>query len=80
MTDQIEYIQSPLCRQYEEDGLSVTIDIYRTEDSGWILEIVDEGNNSTVWEDKFETDKEALAEALDALKQEGVQAFVGSFE
>lgn len=80
MTDQVEYIQSPLCREYTDDGHKVDIDIYRTEDSGWVLEIVDEGNNSTVWEDKFETDQEALDEALDALKQEGVQAFVGSFE
>lgn len=80
MTDNVEYIQSPLCRQYSEEEQTVDIDIYRTQDSGWVLEIVDEANNSTVWEDKFETDQEALDEALDALKQEGIQAFVGRFE
>ncbi|OZB03672.1 MAG: hypothetical protein B7X54_09420 [Idiomarina sp. 34-48-12] len=79
MTDAVEYIQSPLCQDYSADGLTVSIDIYRTEDSNWILEIVDADNNSTVWEDHFETDAEALDEALDALKQEGVQAFVGTF-
>lgn len=79
MTDAVEYIQSPLCQDYSADGLTVSIDIYRTEDSKWILEIVDADNNSTVWEDHFETDAEALDEALDALKQEGIQAFVGTF-
>jgi len=79
MTDAVEYIQSPLCQDYSADGLTVSIDIYRTEDSNWILEIVDADNNSTVWEDHFETDAEALDEALDALKQEGIQAFVGTF-
>lgn len=80
MSENVEYIQSPLCQKYTEGNQSVEIDIYRTEDSGWILEIVDEGNNSTVWEDPFETDQDALDEALDALKQEGIAAFVGSFE
>ncbi|GAB3294439.1 hypothetical protein [Pseudidiomarina andamanensis] len=79
MTDAVEYIQSPLCQHYTADGLTVSIDIYRTEDSNWILEIVDADNNSTVWEDHFETDAEALDEALDALKQEGIHAFVGTF-
>jgi len=80
MSENVEYIQSPLCQKYTEGSLTVEIDIYRTEESGWILEIVDEGNNSTVWEDPFETDQDALDEALDALKQEGIEAFVGSFE
>lgn len=80
MTDNVEYIQSPLCQQYSDGDQTVDIDIYRTEDSGWILEIVDSGNNSTVWEDPFETDQDALDEALDALKQEGIEAFVGTFE
>ena len=80
MSDEVEFIQSPLCQQYSDGGQTVDIDIYRTEDSGWVLEIVDSGNNSTVWEDQFETDQDALAEALDALKQEGIEAFVGSFE
>ncbi|SFR37083.1 hypothetical protein SAMN04488070_0152 [Pseudidiomarina maritima] len=79
MTDAVEYIQSPLCQDFSAEGLTVSIDIYRTEDSDWILEIVDADNNSTVWEDHFETDTAALEEALDALKQEGIHAFVGSF-
>lgn len=79
MNDAAAFIQSPLCQQYQADGETVNIDIYRTEESGWVLEIVDQNNNSTLWEDHFETDEAALAEALDALQQEGIAAFVGSF-
>lgn len=80
MNEAAAFIQSPLCRSYQADGQTVTIDIYRTEEeSGWVLEIVDADNNSTLWEDRFETDDGALAEALDALEQEGIGAFVGTF-
>ncbi|WP_404399517.1 hypothetical protein LG288_07380 [Idiomarina seosinensis] len=75
-----EVIQSKHTQQYSAGGKTVDIDIYRTEDSGWILEIVDENNNSTLWEDYFEKEEEALAEALDALKEEGIDSFIGPAE
>jgi hypothetical protein len=42
----------------------------------WILEVVDEGQTSHVWEDRFDTDHEALAEAIRAL--EGPTEFLAS--
>jgi hypothetical protein len=76
MSEEQQVIQSEHTQNYSVDGKTVEIDIYRTEDSGWILEIVDENNNSTLWEDEFEKDNDALVEALDALKEEGIENFI----
>ncbi|MEY2695939.1 MAG: hypothetical protein RL333_77 [Pseudomonadota bacterium] len=59
------------------DGHTLEIIIYRLPDSDWTLEVVDENNNSTVWEDTFATDEAALAEAIGEIKSEGVHAFMG---
>ncbi|WP_444945701.1 hypothetical protein ACJJIP_17405 [Microbulbifer sp. VTAC004] len=69
--------ESELSQVYREGEVSVQIDIYEDGEGGWLLEIVDENNNSTVWEDSFETEKEALDEAVDALREEGITAFIG---
>ncbi|WP_105101835.1 hypothetical protein [Microbulbifer pacificus] len=80
MVDDFTPQDSPLCRAYSDGNHTVNIDIYEDGEGGWLLEIVDEHNNSTVWEDAFDTDEEALREALDALKEEGVGAFIGPAE
>jgi len=80
MSEEQQIMQSKHTQQYSAEGKTVDIDIYRTEDSSWILEIVDQDNNSTLWEDQFEQEDDALAEALDALKEEGIASFVGSAE
>ncbi|SEA36474.1 baseplate wedge protein 53 [Microbulbifer marinus] len=77
MNDQFEPTESPLSQAYSEGGVTVQIDIYEDGEGGWLLEIVDENDNSTVWEDSFDTEKEALEEALDALREEGISTFVG---
>jgi len=69
--------ESELSQVYREGEVSVQIDIYEDGEGGWLLEIVDESNNSTVWEDSFETEKEALDEAMDALREEGIATFIG---
>ena len=52
---------SPLCREITVDGITIQIDIYRgKDDSGWILEVIDEENASTIWDEPFDTDQEAL--------------------
>ncbi|WP_078084462.1 hypothetical protein [Microbulbifer mangrovi] len=80
MADDITPQESPLCRAFSDGNHTVNIDIYSDGEDGWLLEIVDENNNTTVWEDAFDTDEEALQEALDALKEEGVGAFIGPAE
>ncbi|WP_237066623.1 baseplate wedge protein 53 [Microbulbifer guangxiensis] len=72
--------ESPLSRTYQEGDTTVHIDIYEDGEGGWLLEIVDEDENSTVWEDPFDTEEEALEEALEALRDEGIMTFVGPVE
>jgi hypothetical protein len=45
-------------------------------DSQWLLEVVDERGTSTVWDDLFETDKQALEEAFTAIESEGIGSFI----
>ncbi|WP_237058154.1 baseplate wedge protein 53 [Microbulbifer sediminum] len=80
MEDEFEPRESELSQTYSEDGLNVHIDIYEDGEGGWLLEIVDDNDNSTVWEDAFETEREALEEAMDALREEGIATFVGPVE
>ena len=68
---------SPLSQPYEEDGLTVDIEIYEDGEGGWLLEIVDEDNNATMWENSFDTDEDALAEALAAIADQGIAMFIG---
>jgi hypothetical protein len=74
MTDP-EVIKSPLSRFVEEDGERVEVCIYPLEDAEWTLEIVASDGCSTVWEEPFESEEAALAEALSAIKDEGVKSF-----
>jgi len=78
MTEDIDIIHSPLEQTYSIDGHSVRIQIYRSSDSQWILEVVDEHGTSTVWDDLFETDKEAFEEALMTIETEGIGNFITS--
>jgi len=76
MSDQ-EIVMSPLCREISEDGTKIQIDIYRGEDeSGWILEVIDEENTSTVWDDPFDTDREALDEVMKVIERDGIRSFL----
>jgi len=68
---------SPLSQSFEQGGQWVEIEIYEDGEGGWLLEIVDEGNNSTMWEDAFDSDDAALAEALAALEEHGIESFIG---
>ena len=72
-----EIVMSPLCREIVRDGTRIQVDIYRGEDeSGWILEVIDEENTSTVWDDPFDTDSEALDEVMKVIEQDGIRSFL----
>ena len=74
MTDP-KLINSPLSQSVEENGQRIEIAIYRLEDTDWTLEIVANDGCSTVWEEPFDSDEAALAEALSAIKDEGITSF-----
>jgi hypothetical protein len=76
MSDQ-EIVMSPLCREISGDDTKIQVDIYRGEDeSRWILEVIDEENTSTVWDDPFDTDQEALDEVMEVIEKDGIRSFL----
>jgi hypothetical protein len=73
--DDIE--RSDLGGLFSENGKTVAIRIYKRPRQIWTLEIADEFDNATVYATTFESEEEAYAEALDLLKTEGINAFIG---
>lgn len=77
MEDDFEVEMSPLCQELTADVKTVKVDIYRGDTGGWILEVVDEFGNSTVWDDEFDTDAAALDEAKATIRDDGIDSLIG---
>jgi hypothetical protein len=75
--DEIELIYSKHCQSVTRDGQTIKVEIYSSVKNDWILEVVDEDNNSTVWDGEFETDDEAFQEFERTLKEEGIESMIG---
>lgn len=69
--------RSTLSRTHAEDGKTLRIEIDSDGKGGWLLAVVDEHGNSTQWEDPFATEQEALDEATAAIREEGIDLFIG---
>lgn len=75
--DDYQIEDSPLSQKITRDGVTVEVCIYRGEDDpGWILEVVDQEGASTIWDDMFSTDKEALDAVLLTIEREGITCFL----
>ena len=77
MHDENDLIYSPLEQKYTSEGKTVQVQIYRLPDTGWTLEVVDQYDNSTVWDGEFDTDQEALDYFLTEVKEDGIEAMIG---
>lgn len=77
MNDEYEIKFSPLCQEISSGGKTVQVDIYEDDEGGWLLEVIDEYGNSTVWDDPFKTDVAALTEAKKTILAEGINALIG---
>jgi uncharacterized protein len=75
--DENDLIYSKHCQSVTRGGKTVKVEIYSSGKNDWILEVVDEDNNSTVWDDPFETDDEAFQEFERTLKEEGIESMIG---
>lgn len=64
---------SPLNQTLTRNGVTVEIHICKDSQSDWILEVVDAGKNSHVWDDQFQTDQQAFDEAMRALDEEPLE-------
>ncbi|MEN3031053.1 hypothetical protein [Chromobacterium amazonense] len=77
MYDEHDLIESALQQKYTSEGKTVEVCIYRLPDTGWTLEIVDEYNNSTIFDGEFESDQEAFDLFLKEVEQEGIESMIG---
>jgi uncharacterized protein len=68
---------SPLSQSVTREGNTVQIEIYEDGEGGWLLEVVDEYGNSTVWDDPFQSDKDALDEVIRTIDLEGIGSMIG---
>ena len=79
MTDDIKIIVSPLSGSFTRDGITVDVLIYRLDvDTSWILEVVDGGDASTVWDDQFATDQVAHEVFLATVESEGLAQIISA--
>ena len=67
---------SPLSQSVTRDGKTVLIEIYEDGEGGWLLEVIDEYGTSSVWDDPFATDEEALADALKTIDEDGIDSLI----
>ena len=51
--------------------------IYSSGKSDWVLEVVDEDHNSTVWDEQFATEDDAYQEFQRTLEEEGIESMIG---
>ncbi len=64
-------------KEIHQDGKTVCIRIEYAEEFGWLLSISDKKGNSSGWNETFPTSNAAMQEALDAIKNEGIDEFIG---
>ena len=65
-------IYSPLNGHFTEDGVSVEVLIISSDlDPAWSLEVINDIGSSTVWDNQFETDRQAYAAFRRVVEEEG---------
>lgn len=69
--------KSALSRTFTDGGKTLNIEITSDGKGGWLLAVADTNGNITNWEDPFSSEQAALDEALDAIKSEGIDLFIG---
>lgn len=71
--DEPPFVNSPLSQRLTRHRVTVQVEIYGDGEGKWILEVVDAQNTSHVWDDHFDSDQQALVEAIRALEEETVE-------
>ena len=70
-------INSRLSRRFTWSGYALRVEIYRLDDRpGWTLEVVNQEGTSIMWDDVFDSDRDADAAFRDTLVKEGIAAFL----
>jgi hypothetical protein len=72
-----ELIVSPLEQTVERDGIALRIGIYRlAHEPDWVLEVEDPFGGSTVWDDRFASEQDALEAALSTIEEDGAESLI----
>ena len=71
--DESEFVESALSQRVTRHGVTVQVEIYGDGEGRWILEVVDAQGTSIVWDERFETDQEALDEAITSLESNPIE-------
>ncbi|MCB1746264.1 MAG: hypothetical protein H6977_10845 [Gammaproteobacteria bacterium] len=77
MYDEQDSRLSVLSQRVTHGALSVCIEIVDDGEGGWLLEIIDDFDNATVWNGSFPDAQDALETGLRAIEEEGIEAFIG---
>ena len=79
MTKKQKLEHSDFSGEFTDDGITVLVDIFRKEGStdGWTMEVIDQDEGLTVWEEPFATDKEAFEEFFGHCRTRRHQIFSG---
>ncbi|KQY19579.1 hypothetical protein [Rhizobium sp. Root482] len=69
---------SDFAGEFTDDDVTVLVDIFRKQGSsdGWTMEVIDQDEGLTVWEEPFATDKEAFEEFLATVERDGIRTFL----
>ena len=64
--------------EFEDDGITVLVDIYRPAGSqgDWKMDVISEEEDVTSWDEPFATDKDAWEEFLATTEREGIRTFL----
>ncbi len=69
---------SELSGEFTDDGITVLVDIFRPAGSqgDWTMEVIDQDEGLTVWDEPFATDREAFDEFLATVERDGIRTFL----
>jgi hypothetical protein len=77
MDAEYKIITSPLSLKFTRDGMTIDIQIYRGEkDPVWVLEVIDSAGGSTVWDETFQIEQDALNEVFQTIARGGIGCFL----
>ena len=79
MAQKAKLQHSDFSGEFEDDGITVLVDIYKALGSqdGWTLEVISQDDDVTTWEDTFATDVDAWQEFLATTERDGIRSFFG---
>jgi len=66
---------SELCRTVTKDGWELEIFIFEDGEGKWLLKIVDDSDTANCWTESFDTEQQALDEALKTIEENSIDYF-----